>query len=78
MEKNEEIVAVIVTFNRRELLLENIKMLMNQSYPVDKIIIIDNHGTDHTKEFLIEKKINFDKIQYIYLNENLGRRRRIL
>ena len=34
--------AVIVTFNRKELLGENIRMLLKQTRPFDKIFVVDN------------------------------------
>lgn len=65
--------GVVVTYNRKELLLENLKMLVAQTVLLDKIIIVDNHGTDGTRDFL-EKNHCFenDTIQYVYLPENMG------
>ena len=40
------IAAVIVTYNRKELLLKNILSCQEQKRLLDKIIIIDNHSTD--------------------------------
>ena len=34
--------AVVVTYNRKELLLECIEAILNQNYNVDKVFIIDN------------------------------------
>ena len=44
--------AVIVTFNRKELLSENIRMLLKQTRPFDKIFVVDNCSTDGTPEYL--------------------------
>lgn len=49
------IAAVIVTYNRKELLCDNIEMLLNQRHSFDCIYIIDNCSTDGTKEYLEEK-----------------------
>lgn len=54
MSKNK-IAAVIVTYNRKQLLGECIDGLLNQTYPLDAIYIIDNASTDGTAEYLIEK-----------------------
>ena len=69
-----KVAAVIVTFNRKELLLQNIKACLNQNYELSKIFIIDNHGTDNTKEYL-EGMLNLNelsKIEYCYLDSNVG------
>ena len=66
-----KIAAVVVTYNRKELLLKNLLSLLSQSYPFSKIFIIDNHSTDDTYNFL-KHNINFEKISYIYLEENIG------
>lgn len=65
--------GVIVTFNRKELLLENIKMLQKQTKKLNMIYIIDNHGTDGTEKFLKDKKVYpLENVKYIYLPENIG------
>lgn len=46
------IVAVVVTYNRLELLKRVITALKSQTVPVDKIIVINNGATDGTKEWL--------------------------
>ena len=69
-----KVAAVIVTFNRKELLLQNLKECFNQNYELTKIIIVDNHGTDNTKDYL-EDRLNINdlsKIEYCYLESNIG------
>lgn len=46
------ITAVVVTYNRLELLKRVITALKSQTVPVDKIIVINNGATDGTKEWL--------------------------
>ena len=53
---NETVCAVVVTYNRKELLIECLEALENQSRPVDAIYIVDNASTDGTPELLLEKK----------------------
>lgn len=68
-----KVAGVIVTYNRKELLLQNIDMQLIQTRKVDKLFIIDNHSTDGTEECVKEKYINSaDLIEYIYLKENTG------
>ncbi|PUA31628.1 MAG: family 2 glycosyl transferase [Zestosphaera tikiterensis] len=48
------ICAVVVTFNRRELLLKCLEALRRQTYPLDAIFIVDGPSTDGTPEALLE------------------------
>lgn len=65
-----KVVAVVVTYNRSDLLIENVGCLMAQSYPTD-ILIIDNNSTDDTYVKL-QSLISSGKIKYINTGENLG------
>lgn len=49
--KKEKIAAVVVTYNRKELIGECLDAILLQTYPVDSIILIDNASTDGTPEF---------------------------
>lgn len=50
-----KIAAIVVTFNRKDLLLENLEALKNQTKPVDAIYIVDNNSTDSTQDLLFQK-----------------------
>lgn len=63
--------CVVVTYNRLELLKENIEALKNQTYPLDKIFIIDNHSTDGTCEFLQQFEDD-EQMIVITLSKNIG------
>ncbi len=67
-----KIATVTVTYNRKELLKQNIEAILNQSFEVDNIIIVDNHSTDNSEKEIKERFSNNEKITYIYLNENIG------
>jgi len=56
MNKNEKISAVVVTYNRKELLLNCLKGLIDQSRKLDAIILIDNESTDNTPLTLKDKQ----------------------
>lgn len=65
--------AVVVTYNRKELLLECIEAILNQTYKVNKLIIIDNASTDGTYDYLKSKGIIDKKeVKYRKLEENIG------
>jgi GT2 family glycosyltransferase len=71
--KKEKIAAVVVTYNRKALLKECLDALLNQTYPLDSIILIDNVSTDGTPEFLKENcYLDNPKIDYVRLPENTG------
>lgn len=46
------VAALVVTFNRRDLLLKTLSALEAQSYPVDRIFVVDNASTDDTWDML--------------------------
>ena len=69
----QKIVAVLLTHNRKDLLQEGLKGLFSQTYPLEKIIIVDSVSTDGTYESLREKSIlDRPDIRYVRLKENKG------
>ena len=54
MNRNK-IIAVVVTYNRLSLLQRVVESLKNQSYKLDKILVVNNGSTDGTKEWLDEQ-----------------------
>ena len=67
-----KVCAVIVTFNRKELLMRNINSLLKQTYPVD-ILIYDNASTDGTFHYLQENKIiEKTNVKYYLAESNTG------
>lgn len=64
------ICAVIVTYNRLDLLKSTIEKLLNQSLKLDEIIIIDNNCTDGTREYL--RDLKEEKVTPVFLDENIG------
>lgn len=49
------ICAVLVTYNRKDLLLKAIDSVKRQTRPLDAIMVIDNHSSDGTLELLRER-----------------------
>jgi GT2 family glycosyltransferase len=69
---NKKVIAVIVTYNRLNLLKKAVLSIEHQTYPVEEIIIIDNDSTDGTQAFMTGyKKLN-NKIVYYRLQKNTG------
>ncbi|MDE3214199.1 MAG: glycosyltransferase family 2 protein [Bacteroidota bacterium] len=52
----EKILAVVVTYNRRELLSQCIHALKEQTRKIDRILVINNGSTDDTEEWLRNQK----------------------
>lgn len=72
MKKNYKVCGVVVTYNRKELLLRNIESLLSQTYPLD-ILIYDNASTDGTVDYLMERGIlSLCNVIYVKSNANLG------
>lgn len=72
-EPYENIVAVLLTHNRKKMLQEVLSGLFKQTYPIEKIIIIDSLSTDGTYDDLRDKGIiDRSDVEYVRLNENKG------
>ena len=67
----KKIAAVIVTFNRKELLFQCIDCLENQTVGKPDILVIDNASTDGTGEDLVQL-VRSGRINYFNTGENLG------
>ena len=65
------VAALIVTYNRKELLLECLQAILRQSCPPEMILVIDNNSTDGTYESLAEHDL-LRHIRYKKLEKNTG------
>ncbi len=66
------IVALVVTYNRKELLEECINALLKQTDNLNSIVIVDNNSNDGTSELVNKYADRYKEIIYIKLKENLG------
>jgi rhamnopyranosyl-N-acetylglucosaminyl-diphospho-decaprenol beta-1,3/1,4-galactofuranosyltransferase len=69
MSRSAKVVAVVVTWNRKELLARNLRAVMAQTRPVDEILVVDNASTDSTPEMLAAA---FPQVRVIRLAGNAG------
>lgn len=70
---NKEIgVAVVVTYNRKEMLKKCIECLVKQSYQLDRIYIVNNASSDGTDTLLEEIVKTQKNIKYMNMEENCG------
>ena len=69
----QTVAAVVVTHNRKELLVKCLRAILDQTYAVDRIFVIDNASSDGTPQML--ESLGFMKhpqLEYIRLTENIG------
>lgn len=66
-----DIIAVVVTYNRLALLKECLSAVQGQTLPLKKIIVVDNHSTDGTTDYLATLKEN-PLLRVVTLPENIG------
>ena len=66
----KKITAIVVTYNRKKLLLECLDALRGQTYPLHRIILIDNASTDGTREEVEQKQ--YTNLQYVMMEKNAG------
>lgn len=67
------VTAIIVTFNRKELLLRCLNEVANQTIKPEKILIVDNASKDGTVDFLKSKGwLSRSDTELLALRENIG------
>jgi GT2 family glycosyltransferase len=68
-----KISALVLTYNRKELLVQCLQSILGQVEPPDEVIVLDNASTDGTCEYL-EKSglLKHDSIALYRLQENTG------
>lgn len=69
----QTVCAVIVTFNRKHLLIRCLEAIYRQTLPPCRVIIIDNASTDNTRELLAhEGFLTREDIDYHLMETNTG------
>jgi GT2 family glycosyltransferase len=63
------VVAVVVTWNRRELLVESLAALAGQTLPPTQVVVVDNACTDGTTELL---RSGYADLELVHLTSNVG------
>jgi GT2 family glycosyltransferase len=66
---NPTVSVILVNWNYGDFLGECLDALQNQSYPANKIIIVDNGSTDGSPELIRQR---YPNVQLIPLNKNTG------
>jgi GT2 family glycosyltransferase len=68
---DKSVIAVVVTYNRKELLKESLNALIHQNYQNCRVLVIDNNSTDGTREY-IDELVDDKKVIYVNTGSNLG------
>ncbi len=63
------VVAVVVTWNRRELLQESLAAVLSQTLPPAQVVVVDNASTDGTTELL---DADYGHLDVVHLTRNTG------
>ena len=67
-----KIAAVVVTYNRKELLKKCIEHILNQTIKQVDVVVVDNASTDGTGKEIQELYNNSSQVIYINTKKNLG------
>lgn len=69
----ENVVAVVVTYNRKELLMECLEAIFLQTTKVKTVVLVDNASTDGTYEY-VQKQGYLERDDFVYLlqEKNVG------
>ncbi len=67
------VVAVVVTYNRKEMLVDCLDALAHQTHPVAEVVLVDNASTDLTEQF-VEASGLAERVplSYVRLSRNGG------
>lgn len=67
------VAAVVVTYNRKHLLVECLDALLAQSVRLDKIYVVDNASTDGTRDLLRTRNyLTNQAVEYVQMPYNTG------
>ncbi len=64
--------AVIVTFNRKDVLARCLEAVLGQTRPPERILVVDNGSTDETRGYLSGEAERHPAISLLRLPENMG------
>lgn len=70
---NDRVAAVVVTYNRKDLLRECLDALLAQTYPLATLILVDNASTDGTPDMLRQEGYLDDaRLRLVQMDTNTG------
>lgn len=69
MSEDPRVIAVVVTWNRRDLLAESLRAVLAQSTPPCRVIVVDNASDDGTERMLTR---DFPTVDVVRTRHNVG------
>jgi glycosyltransferase involved in cell wall biosynthesis len=72
LSKNLPVSILLTTYNRLNFLKKTVESINQRTLYPYRLIIVSNHCTDGTLQYLKESKVNGKIWDYLYLDENLG------
>ena len=63
--KNTPIDVVIPVYNGAKYINDCIKSVLAQTYPINKIIVVNDGSTDDTEDIVLDLSRKFSQIEYI-------------
>ena len=70
--QNKNVAAIMVTYNRQDIVQEALDCLQAQTHQVAHIVIVDNNSSDDTIQVLLERKDKDPRISIVKSTENAG------
>ena len=65
--------AVVYTYNRKELVAQCLESIQRQSLSPERIVVLDNGGTDGTRDYLAARGLLDDpRVEFVRLDVNTG------
>jgi glycosyltransferase involved in cell wall biosynthesis len=72
LKEDKKLSVVLCTYNGSAYLKKQLNSILEQTYPIEEIIIVDDCSTDLTKEILSQYQKNHQKIKIFFNERNLG------
>jgi len=68
---NKDVAVIVVTYNRKELLIQCIQSILKQTIEKLTVFVVDNNSNDGTQD-LFQEKICDDRVRYYNTGLNIG------
>ena len=67
---SKTVAAIIPNYNYADFIIERIDSILEQTYPVSELIILDDASTDNTTKIIKEYDKKIKNKQYLFSKEN--------
>jgi len=71
--KKPKVTIIMATFNRAQFIVESLHSIINQTYALWECLIIDDGGTDNTKQIINEKFGSDDRFKFLKRPNNYNK-----